>query len=809
LKKNPRYLSNAVLIYAIVAISVFSPYLFFNKTFIPSDIQKWILPWASDELENVQNHYLTDVISEVYPYKSLLKQSINNGVFPLWNPYNYFGVPQVAISTTGCFDIFNILYFVSDSVIMDACIAGLKVFLAGFFMFLLMQYYEVSFTGSFIAGLAYMFNGAFINMHTFYWMIGTFLWLPLVILFLEKSMEIKSHKKYLVYAGTILGFAHLGGHIQSSLQILIAILLWVLAKIYFNYKNNSFSSLKVIINSGAVCLLSILTAAIALFPPFELLSLGVSRSYSLLSWFHQIPQNLLKIPFVVSFFIPNFFGHHTTFSPVLLTGEKWNSYLMGYVGFIPLVLALITALYVKNSNAKQLRFIALATLFIVFLTPLVVPLYFRTLIIWCFAVSILAGFGFDFILREENKTFLKKILKIITPLFMILTLGLITVQCWISIAGTDYIPKIENYIESVAFANNPGFSFAKQFWINKVANTFRYYSILNTKLLITVGIVGCFAIAILMFQKEKLSSKYFQVGILLLTGIDLIYFFFLYVPIIDLKKYPLYPALQSTNFLKSDNTLYRVMSLAKQGVDPPIYHYESNIPHQLQMPQHCGSINYLRSTEFIKNMDIKGTGTNIINLANIKYILTKSIKLDEKKYPLVYRGEINIYQNPDMLPRVFTVNSFRVLPKRDIMYAIMKRDSFKPDSEVLLEEIPDHFPLDDLLTRSSVNVEKYEDQYVKINTETNGDSFLVMTDTNYPGWKAFIDGNETKVYTANYIFRAIYLPRGSHNVEFRFNPLSFRIGLWISMLSIVGFIGVAFFSFCTKRQVQKPFETAT
>jgi hypothetical protein len=162
-----------------------------------------------------------------------------------------------------------------------------------------------------------------------------------------------------------------------------------------------------------------------------------------------------------------------------------------------------------------------------------------------------------------------------------------------------------------------------------------------------------------------------------------------------------------------------------------------------------------------------------------------------------------------MLPRVFTVNSFRVLPKRDIMYAIMKRDSFKPDSEVLLEEIPDHFPLDDLLTRSSVNVEKYEDQYVKINTETNGDSFLVMTDTNYPGWKAFIDGNETKVYTANYIFRAIYLPRGSHNVEFRFNPLSFRIGLWISMLSIVGFIGVAFFSFCTKRQVQKPFETAT
>jgi len=64
-----------------LTIAVFFPYFFLNNTFIPADLQKWILPWASSsvsELNNVQVHYFTDVIGSVYPQKYFLKESIKN-----------------------------------------------------------------------------------------------------------------------------------------------------------------------------------------------------------------------------------------------------------------------------------------------------------------------------------------------------------------------------------------------------------------------------------------------------------------------------------------------------------------------------------------------------------------------------------------------------------------------------------------------------------------------------------------------------------------------------------------------------------
>jgi uncharacterized membrane protein YfhO len=58
--------------------------------------------------------------------------------------------------------------------------------------------------------------------------------------------------------------------------------------------------------------------------------------------------------------------------------------------------------------------------------------------------------------------------------------------------------------------------------------------------------------------------------------------------------------------------------------------------------------------------------------------------------------------------------------------------------------------------------------------------YLVLADTYYPGWRVAVNGEEQPILRANHAFRAVALPEGESHVAFRYDPLSFRFGLWIS-----------------------------
>jgi uncharacterized membrane protein YfhO len=63
-------------------------------------------------------------------------------------------------------------------------------------------------------------------------------------------------------------------------------------------------------------------------------------------------------------------------------------------------------------------------------------------------------------------------------------------------------------------------------------------------------------------------------------------------------------------------------------------------------------------------------------------------------------------------------------------------------------------------------------------------SYLVVTDTHYPGWRARVDGEPTPIYQANYLFRAVYLPPGEHEIEFTFMPPSYRLAVGGTLTSL-------------------------
>jgi uncharacterized membrane protein YfhO len=71
-------------------------------------------------------------------------------------------------------------------------------------------------------------------------------------------------------------------------------------------------------------------------------------------------------------------------------------------------------------------------------------------------------------------------------------------------------------------------------------------------------------------------------------------------------------------------------------------------------------------------------------------------------------------------------------------------------------------------------------------------SVLVVSQVDYPGWKAYVDGNPVRMTRANYAFPAIFISPGPHHVRFSFEPWTFKVGLALTALAavIVGFMAI-------------------
>ena len=71
-------------------------------------------------------------------------------------------------------------------------------------------------------------------------------------------------------------------------------------------------------------------------------------------------------------------------------------------------------------------------------------------------------------------------------------------------------------------------------------------------------------------------------------------------------------------------------------------------------------------------------------------------------------------------------------------------------------------------------------------TRASAPALLVLSDTHYPGWEAFLDGKPVHIYTVDSILRGVAVPTGSHELHFRYRPRAFTIGAGVSIAGLVG-----------------------
>jgi len=144
------------------------------------------------------------------------------------------------------------------------------------------------------------------------------------------------------------------------------------------------------------------------------------------------------------------------------------------------------------------------------------------------------------------------------------------------------------------------------------------------------------------------------------------------------------------------------------------------------------------------------------------------------------------------LPRLLLVSKYRVLKKRDMIFAAMREPFFDPRKEVLLESPPTPAPVESG-DPGTVKLMGSSTDEMTLEADLAQPAVLLITDLYTPGWKAVsLEGSVQEHYDllpANYIIRAIPLAAGHHHLKVEYAPIEYRIGKWISILAWLAFVG--------------------
>lgn len=155
------------------------------------------------------------------------------------------------------------------------------------------------------------------------------------------------------------------------------------------------------------------------------------------------------------------------------------------------------------------------------------------------------------------------------------------------------------------------------------------------------------------------------------------------------------------------------------------------------------------------------------------------------KYISENKDLVKLYENTEALPEAYIVHNAVNVSDGDESLKAIQAKTFDPRSHVVLEEQVDLDQNYNLQFKDSVKTTRPNNNSVDIELSTNKPGFLVLTDTYYPGWKAYVDGVETPILRANYLFRAIKIPQGEHTVKFTYVPSSFWLGVILSLSTLL------------------------
>ncbi|MFN2134695.1 MAG: oligosaccharide flippase family protein, partial [Candidatus Promineifilaceae bacterium] len=848
--------------FLILPFLLYGAVTFGSRTMLPVDnLFQWA-PWqahaAALGVELPHNNLLSDLIIENYVWKRFAINSIRAGEIPLWNPYLFAGAPFLANGQHGMLYPFSWIFFLIPIAKAYGWFTVSQLWLAGAAMFFLGRVLKMERGGALIAGLVYQGSGfMLVSAAVFPMIISAAAWLPLLLAVLEMTIRsaTRGSRATLLWAAAgavFLGLQVLAGHVEITyytLLIMAVFALWRLVDVMLVARRDvgetgPWYRPALLAAPWLIALVAVglLLGGVQLVPFYEIGRLNFREGAAS---FAEVRGWAFPARRILTLLLPNFFGnpaHHAFLDP--LTGRTvqftlnsfgqlnpqgaqssaWGvkNYVEGgiYLGILPLFLALlgsIAALWHPLSHARRsqgLFFVLLAffSLAFIFGTPLYALLYYglpfinqlHTPFRWVWplslAVAALAGFGTDMILIDRQKV--RGALK---TLIAAAAIGGAVILAMLLLSRTLYgqfDPWLERVFRGLALADtafpDAHTFYGYQFWNFLILGA----SLLGTALVLWLGYCGrkyLFVIlaALLILSDLFLANRQFNAA----TDEALLSF---------------QPELAA--WLSEQPGQWRLTSFTPHGDKPlnanggwlydlqDIRGYDSIISKQYT--QYMAAIepqNELPNNRIQPIGQWESLNSPLLDVAGVRYVIS-SEQIDLPKMAEVWQGEgVHVYENLAAAPRTYTLPLEATAVVDDPLAAMTELD---PRSHVVLDAAdlsPDmalrlqgyQEPLASTLTPA--HIAGYRNIEVLIDTAVQSPSWLILNDSYFPGWKAFVrpvgaaedEEQEIGITRVNGNFRGVLLEPGAWTVRFRYSPGSFQLG---GLLSAMGLIVLMFAS---------------
>lgn len=692
-----------------------------------------------------QVFYLGDSQAFDLPLRVFFVNSLKNGELPLWNPYILSGIPFLLIGSQGLINPSTLLFFIFSPELAMTYATVINVFLSGVFMYFFVFLISRQKISAFFAGLIYMYSGLSANASM---AIVINQELPLVpLVFITTRLFILQRKKiFLFLTAFLLALQFISGFPLIPYLTALGITIYYLFESKERFRQKIFSFFIIAIFAFGF-------SAFLLFPQIEatLLSTRPLLNYSYATSHSLHPLSL------ITFIFPHFYG----------VGEieiGFNTHNRNYLGLIPLFIIVYVLFRKRNLIQKSILiltilgfFLALGRYFPLYRLFLLIPglANFREpefFILWyVFGGSIISGVGIDYLITNIKQVkfrsiFFSRYLKIILFIACLFFLSLIL---YLNFAHLPLIPKIGKL---------------KNLMLVNLSN------LLFSTLLVTTTIILI----------RKLSKSRLFVFLTVLIFADL------------------YFLNQSEFFLMRKSDYQKIFTPNKI---PTVIKKNKNISRIHSITYHEGPVwdNFSRES-FIQGK-IKIDANVLFPNRNMSY----NIASVDGFSPLIIKSYADfLSENKNTLSGITSYdisNTNNQLAKAGARYILSNEtlSEYKAPRYQLLEtDHPNYFLYEDTQARNRaflldkegketgfVTIESSKTNSVVLKSESEVNASLILLDTYYPGWSAYVDGLKTQVKPFEKTFRQIDLKPGTHVVNFIFKPQSFFTGLKIACITIV------------------------
>ncbi|HWP47366.1 MAG TPA: YfhO family protein [Candidatus Limnocylindrales bacterium] len=719
-------------------------------------------------------HVIDPISSSAYyePLIQLTSRIYKSGQIPLWNPHSSLGIPLNAIMESAVFFPLYFLLFWNPSPKMWDFFILLRFFIAGVLAYwFFRRFLKLESFAAFVGAAAFMFCGHLVlNLNLVY--INTVMLLP-GLLYVSELLVENPGLKTLSLTGLLIGLAILGGHPEPTFFALFY------TGIYFLFRTvqeagNQESKVRFLtfgfrlLTSGCwfvgATLLGFALSAITLLPFTEFLriaNLGIHDDR-----YFRVGLEAVSPSHLFGLWVPYFWG------PLLQTtwdNSNWQLF-PGYIGIMVVLMILALGFQGLAFRGKALFFTLMVLFFLL-----------KAYRLWP-AFHIWVG-GYLPIFRVSFFT------RYFTGEFMFSTAALagIFLQQWKEGRIRIRYLALSAFLGLLSLVLLLGLHYTVLREQNKLDYALQQVQIPALLCLLTGIGTG------VLWKKPLFLHLILPVFL----GFLLILELFIWLPKAHYKRSQLYSYANPPphiKFIKQEPGVFRVYGLHGFLFPTTASGYGLDDFGAIDGLFNSLYVTFVRElirpykNFYITGISVPDVENRFFSLLNLKYVITNpGAPPPAPFFTLVFWQDACVYRNENAFPRAFIVHRAEIVPNLEAAIKRLKEASFDLRRRIILERsVEDPAMLTGYqapeVDESTAEIVKYTPTRIVIKAHLEHAGFLVLSDPYFPGWKVFVDGQEKKMYLTDALIRSVFVDPGVHTVEFVYQPVSYKLGAWLTLL---------------------------